>query len=49
MRPSHAFRRWAARGGTATVAAMAFAGGMQAATRPAPAAAAGGPAAGKTF
>ena len=31
MRFSHAFRRWAARGGTATVAAIALAGGMQAA------------------
>jgi hypothetical protein len=30
MRFSHAFRRWAARGGTATVAAIALAGGMQA-------------------
>ena len=31
MRLSHAFWRWAARGGTATVAAIALAGGMQAA------------------
>jgi len=30
MRLSHAFWRWAARGGTATVAAIALAGGMQA-------------------
>ena len=29
MRLSHAFRRWAARGGAATVAAIALAGGMQ--------------------
>jgi hypothetical protein len=43
MRPRPAFRRWAARGGTATVAAMALAGGIQAATGPAPAAAASGP------
>jgi hypothetical protein len=32
MRPRPAFRRWAARGGTATVAAMALAGGIPAAT-----------------
>ena len=49
MRPSHPFRRWAARGGTATVAAMALAGGMQAAAGAAPAAAAGGPAAANPF
>ena len=44
MRLSHAFRRWAARGGTATVAAIALAGGMQAAAGGAQAAAAGPPA-----
>ncbi|HXZ72480.1 MAG TPA: hypothetical protein VEH31_16635 [Streptosporangiaceae bacterium] len=49
MRPSHPFRRWAARGGTVTVAAMALVGGMQAATGAAPAAAAGGPAAANPF
>ena len=43
MRLSHAFRRWAARGGTATVAAIALAGGMQAATGGAQASAAGRP------
>ena len=44
MRLSHAFRRWAARGGTATVAAIALAGGLQAAAGGAQAAAAGPPA-----
>jgi serine protease len=43
MRLSHAFRRWAARGGTATVAAIGLAGGMQAAGG-AQASAAGSPA-----
>jgi hypothetical protein len=49
MRPRPAFRRWAARGGTATVAAMALAGGVQAATGAAPAAAASGPTAANPF
>src|SRR5689334_10281144 len=44
MTLSHALRRWAARGGTATVAAIALAGGMQAAAGGAQAAAAGPPA-----
>jgi serine protease len=45
MRFSHALRRWAARGGTATVAAIALAGGMQAAAGGAQAAAGGAQAA----
>jgi hypothetical protein len=43
MRLSHAFWRWAGRGGTATVAAIALAGGMQAAHGGAQASAAGPP------
>src|SRR5262245_63082750 len=43
MRPGHAFRRWAARGGTATAAAIALAGGMQAAAGGEQALAAGRP------